>query len=391
MVVMIELQNIIQHAYKNSDDFRNRMIAANLEPRDIEAREDLCKLPVLKKEDLPTLQKEFSPFGGMTTMEASKMVRIFMSPGPIYDPQSIEGDNWRFSEALEAANFNENDIVQNTFSYHLSPAGFMFDGALRRLGATVIPAGTGNTELQIQVMKDLGVTGYVGTPSFLTILLDAAEEKGWNVGDELKLSKAFFTAEMVTAEIKQRCDKLNICAYEGYGTADCGLIAYQDKQGPGLKLTETALVQLCDPLTGKELPQDGGEGEVVVTLFDEIYPLIRFGTGDLSRWVKGFEGQRLEGVLGRVSDGVKVKGMFVREKQLTNTIQELGFQTYQAIVSRENNQDQIEIMIETAELINDQIVAKIKDIIRVTPIVKVLPKGSLKPDSKKLIDTRKWN
>lgn len=390
---MIELQNKILHAYKNSEGFRNRMVAANLEPQDIRSREDLCKLPVLKKEDLPTLQKEFSPFGGMTTMEAPEMVRIFMSPGPIYDPQSVEEDNWRFSEALEAANFNENDIVQNTFSYHLSPAGFMFDGALRKLGVTVIPAGTGNTELQIQVMKDLGVTGYVGTASFLTILLDAAEEKGWNVGTELKLSKVFFTAEMVTADMKLRCEKLNINAYEGYGTADCGLIAYQDKQGPGLKLTKTALVQLCDPLTGHELPQgeDGGVGEVVVTLFDEIYPLIRFGTGDLSRWVKGFEGQRLEGVLGRVSDGVKVKGMFVREKQLTNILQELGFPTYQAIVSREDNQDKIEIMIETSEIISDGIVAKIKDIIRVTPIVKAIPEGSLKLDSKKLMDTRKWN
>lgn len=388
---MIELSNIIQHAYKNSEDFRNRMVAAGLEPSDIRSREDLCKLPVLKKEDLPTLQKEISPFGGMTTVEASKMVRIFMSPGPIYDPQSTEYDNWRFSEALEAATFNESDIVQNTFSYHLSPAGFMFDGALRSLGATVIPAGTGNTELQIQVMKDLGVTGYVGTPSFLTILLDTAEEKGWHVGAELKLSKAFFTAEMVTTEMKQRCEKLNINAYEGYGTADCGLIAYQDKQGPGLKLTETAFVQLCDPLTGEELPLDGGEGEVVVTLFDEIYPLIRFGTGDLSRWVKGFEGQRLEGVLGRVSDGVKVKGMFVREKQLTSIIQELGFQTYQAIVSRENNQDKIEILIESDESISDQTAVKIKNIIRVTPVVKVIPVGSLNPDSKKLMDTRKWN
>lgn len=388
---MIELQKIVKHAYNSSKNFRDRMVEADLEPQNIRAREDLCKLPVLKKEDLPTLQKELSPFGGMTTMEASKMVRIFMSPGPIYDPQSVETDNWRFSEALEAANFNENDIVHNTFSYHLSPAGFMFDSALRKLGATVIPAGTGNTELQIQVMKDLGVTGYVGTPSFLTILLDAAEEKGWEVGAELKLTKAFFTAEMVTSDMKKRCEKLNINAYEGYGTADCGLIAYQDKQGPGLKLTETALVQICDPLTGEELPLDGGEGEVVVTLFDEIYPLIRFGTGDLSRWVKGFEGQRLEGVLGRVSDGVKVKGMFVREKQLTNIIQELGFQTYQAIVSRENNQDRIEILIESAELLSDQVVGEIKDIIRVTPVVKAIPKGSLKPDSKKLVDTRKWN
>lgn len=388
---MEKLQKIIKFAFDHSAGFRNRLVYSDLEPADIRTREDLCKLPVLKKDDLPALQKEIAPFGGLTTVPVSKNVRIFMSPGPIYDPQTNDEDNWRFAEALKAANFNENDIVQNTFSYHLSPAGFMFDSALRKLGATVIPAGTGNRELQIQVMKDLQVTGYVGTPSFLSLLLDSVEEKGWFVGTDLKLSKAFFTAEKLTTEMRQKCDSFSIDVYEGYGTADCGLIAYEDKQGPGLKVTETALVQICDPLTGEELPADGGEGEVVVTLYDEKYPLIRFGTGDLSRWVKGYEGQRIEGVLGRVSDGVKVKGMFVREKQLTYVLEELGFHTYQAVVTREGSQDKLEIFLETDKLIDEQITAKIKDVIRVTPVLTTIKLLALKDGSKRLIDKRKWN
>lgn len=388
---MEELHQIIQFAYDNSEGFRSRMSSLYLEPSDIKTRDNLSKLPVLKKEDLPIIQKEITPFGGLTTIAASEMVRIFMSPGPIYDPQSVDGDNWRFSEALMAAGFNEHDIVQNTFSYHLSPAGFMFDGALRKLGCTVVPAGTGNRELQVQVLKDLEVTGYVGTPSFMAILLDAIEEKGWRAGFEIKLTKAFFTAEMVTAELRQRCLNGGIEVYEGYGTADCGLIAYEDKAGPGLKVTDTALVQICDPLTGAELQPDGGEGEVVITLYNHHYPLIRFGTGDLSRWVTGFEGQRLEGVLGRVSDGVKVKGMFVREKQLTKIIQELGYSAYQAVVSREENQDQLEIFIESDEIIVGKLADKIKDVIRVTPIIKAIPSLSLEQNSKRIIDRRKWN
>lgn len=388
---MEELHQIIQFAYDNSEGFRSRMSSLYLEPSDIKTRDNLSKLPVLKKEDLPIIQKEITPFGGLTTIAASEMVRIFMSPGPIYDPQSVDGDNWRFSEALMAAGFNEHDIVQNTFSYHLSPAGFMFDGALRKLGCTVVPAGTGNRELQVQVLKDLEVTGYVGTPSFMAILLDAIEEKGWRAGFEIKLTKAFFTAEMVTAELRQRCLNGGIEVYEGYGTADCGLIAYEDKAGPGLKVTDTALVQICDPLTGAELQPDGGEGEVVITLYNHHYPLIRFGTGDLSRWVTGFEGQRLEGVLGRVSDGVKVKGMFVREKQLTKIIQELGYSAYQAVVSREENQDQLEIFIESDEIIVGKLADKIKDVIRVTPIIKAIPSLSLEQNSKRIIDRREWN
>ncbi|WLD93263.1 phenylacetate--CoA ligase family protein [Alkalihalobacillus sp. AL-G] len=382
---MGSLQEVIRHAYENANGFREHMKRAGLLPEEISDKEDLHKLPVLKKDDLPDLQKAGAPFGELATIAPSTFARIFMSPGPIYDPQTVESDFWRFSEALRVAGFDEGDIVQNTFSYHLSPAGFMFDSALRDLGATVVPAGTGNTELQVQVMKDLQVTGYVGTPSFFSILLDTAEKSGYTVGKELNLKKAFFTAEMLTTEMRERCEAIGISIFEGYGTADCGCIAYEDKQGPGLKVTSSAIVQICDPLTGEDT---SGEGEVVVTLFDKSYPLIRFGTGDLSRWVDGYDGERVAGVLGRVSDGVKVKGMFVREKQLARVLKQEGYSEFQGVVTRENYLDKFEILIESLEELHSELLSRLQDAIRVRPVLTRVKPGTIKNGEKRLIDQR---
>lgn len=386
--MMESLNAVIQYAYDHAEGFKKWMDNARLSPTDIRTEKDLSKIPVLKKDDLPDIQKENAPFGLLTTIRTSDMARVFMSPGPIYDPQTHEKDFWRFSEALHAAGFKETDIVQNTFSYHLSPAGFMFDSALRELGATVIPAGTGNRELQIQIIKDLQVTGYVGTPSFFSILLDAIEEKGWAFGKDIHLKKAFFIAEMLTTEMRKRCVERAITVFEGYGTADCGCLAYEDKLGPGLKLTSSAIVQICDPLSGDELL--AGEGEVVVTLFDKSYPLIRFGTGDLSRWVEGYEGKRIAGVLGRISDGVKVKGMFVREKQLASVLEQAGYSTFQGIIKRENNQDIFELFIESDEELKMDLGEKLQDVLRVSPILKKINKGHINRNEHRLIDQRSY-
>ncbi|RAK22107.1 phenylacetate-CoA ligase [Anoxybacillus vitaminiphilus] len=385
-----QLQRLVEYAYKHSAPFRERLNEVNLLPADICTMKDLEKIPVLKKEDLPGLQKLSYPFGGLATRSAAEMARIFMSPGPIYDPQTYEGDYWRFAEALRAAGFTEQDIVQNTFSYHLSPAGFMFDSALRHIGATVIPAGPGNRELQIQIMCDIQVTGYVGTPSFLSLLIDAVEEKGWTVGKELRLRKAFFTAEMLTNEMRESFESKGMEVYEGYGTADCGCLAFEDKKGPGLKVASGVIMQICDPVTGTEVFDS--EGEIVVTLFDQSYPLIRFGTGDLSRWIKGYEGKRIAGVLGRVGTSVKVKGMFVHERQLANLLSNHGYERFQAIVTRKDEQDILEIFVESDEPLDEQLVAKVKEVIRVTPIITRVAHGTLPKDIKKiLIDKREWN
>jgi phenylacetate-CoA ligase len=382
------LQDVIKHAYEKAPGFKRQLDSAGVSPDDIKSVKDLEEIPVLKKDRLPELQSASQPFGNLAAMEPNEMARIFMSPGPIYDPQTHEKDFWRFSEALHAAGFGHEDIVQNTFSYHLSPAGFMFDSALRELGATVVPAGTGNRELQIQVMKDVKVTGFVGTPSFFNLLLDAIEEKGWKIGKEIVIEKVFFTAEMLTVQMRKRCEDNGISVFEGYGTADCGCLAFEDKQGPGLKVTDTAIVQICDPHTGKEV--SAGEGEVVVSLFDKNYPLIRFGTGDLSRWVEGYEGKRIAGVLGRVNDGVKVKGMFVREKQLAQVLEGAGYSAFQAIVTNEKGEDEFRILVESEAELQSGLAAKIQDVIRVKPLIERTVCGRFKKDEKKLVDKRNY-
>ncbi|WP_335871548.1 phenylacetate--CoA ligase family protein [Bacillus sp. 2205SS5-2] len=385
---MSSFQEIILFAYDHSPKFREIMEEVDLTPKEINTPEDLTKIPVMKKDSLPDFQQARAPFGGIATEGPRQMTRIFMSPGPIYDPQSFGGDYWRFSEALSIAGFSVEDIVQNTFSYHLSPAGFMFDSALRDLGCTVIPAGPGNRELQIRMMKEIGVTGYVGTPSFLGLLLDAIEEKNWKIGCEIKLEKAFFTAEFLSMDMRKRCAGLGITVYEGYGTADCGCLAFEDKRGPGLRVTSSAYVQICDPRTGQEVKS--GEGEVVVTLYDKSYPLIRFGTGDLSRWVEGYEGRRIVGVLGRVSDGVKVKGMFVREKQLSTILQDLGYSNFQAVVTRDQHIDQLEIRLETDADLPTDIATHLQNFIRVKPMVTKVGFGEINSEEKRLIDRRNY-
>ncbi|WP_404330131.1 phenylacetate--CoA ligase family protein [Mesobacillus maritimus] len=187
--------------------------------------------------------------------------------------------------------------------------------------------------------------------------------------------------------MRNRCEENGIAVYEGYGTADCGCLAFEDKQGAGLKLTSSAIVQICDPLTGREV--DSGEGEIVVTLFDRSYPLIRFGTGDLSAWVEGHEGKRIKGVLGRVSDGVKVKGMFVREKQLAQVLEQVGYPHFQAIVTKDREQDILEISVETNQPLSATLVTKVQDIIRVTPVLKKVTPGSLNRKEKRLLDQRR--
>lgn len=349
-------------------------------------------VPILEKMDLPGIQKENPPFGGLLAIPDREIARIFMSPGPIYDVQGTDGDFWRFSEALSVTGFGPGDIVQNTFSYHLSPAGMMFDSALRKLGAIVIPAGIGNTELQIEVLKDCQVTGYVGTPSFLAVLLERSSQVGYRLGRELNLKKAFFTAEKVAPELKEEWVKQGLRISEGYGTADAGCIAYEDGLNTGLKVASSVYVEICRPETGERV-HEGEIGEVVVTVFDKAYPLIRFGTGDLSSWLPGEEGRYLSGILGRVGDGVKVKGMFVHLRQFAPLLEEEAWINYfQCIVDKVGNQDKLTIYLE-GEGENSQIAslqARLKERIRVTPELMAVPLNSLNRSESQLMDKRIW-
>ncbi len=379
MVVMEGWKSFLIDAYEQSPALRERLDVENINPYELTTVEQLSRIPVLKKEQLPFLQKHELPFGKMITTKTNELARIFMSPGPIYDPQGDDQDEWGFSEALQAAGFTKDDIVQNTFSYHLSPAGFMFDSALRQIGATVVPAGPGNRELQVQLMNDLQVTGYVGTPSFLHLLLQYADEKRIHVA----VKKAFFTAEKLTESMREQFEQRGIRVFEGYGTADCGCIAFEDRKGPGLKISSRAIVQLCDPITGDSLDE---EGEIVVTILDRTYPLVRFGTGDVSRWVEGYKGERIIGVLGRVGTSVKVKGMFVHEQQLKQVMAEVGCPIFQAVVTKENDRDQLTIYIEKE--LDEEAKQKINNVIRVTPTFVCVHR--VNEEERCLVDRRKW-
>lgn len=389
------LQEIIQYAYQHAEGWKKRLDECGVKPDEIKEADDLVRIPVLRKDRLPEVQRNHYPFGGLATAGASQMARIFMSPGPIYDPQAVDGDYWRFSEALSAAGFGEGDIVQNTFSYHLSPAGFMFDSALRKLGAAVVPAGVGNSELQVQIMKDVGVTGFVGTPSYLAALLEKAEELGMDPARDFRLNKAFFTAEKLSSSLRQQFESLGISVSEGYGTADAGCIAYQTGDEAGLKVTPSAIVQICDTETGEPIRSHGEMGEVVVTLLDKAYPLIRFGTGDLSAWVEGKEGDRIVGVLGRVGDGVKVRGMFVHKQQIDSVIKEFPeVEYYQAVVTREDHRDQFTLQVECGNMASfdeENLLKRLKDVLRVTPSIVQVESGSLDRDETQLVDRRKWD
>ncbi|MBO8172092.1 MAG: AMP-binding protein [Bacillaceae bacterium] len=389
-----KITELIQYAYQHADGWKKRLDEQGIRPEEIRSEADLSRIAVLRKDQLPGVQSENLPFGGLATLSPAHMARIFMSPGPIYDPQASDGDYWRFADALLAAGFGPGDIVQNTFSYHLSPAGFMFDSALRKIGASVIPAGVGNSELQVQMMRDVGVNGFVGTPSFLAALLDKAEQSGVDPEKDLRLQKAFFTAEMLPDTLRRRFENLGIRVSEGYGTADAGCIAYQTGHDPGMKITESAVVQICDPNTGDPIHHPEEVGEIVVTLLDRDYPLIRFGTGDLSRWVEGYVGQRMAGVLGRVGDGVKVRGMFVHRQQIEKVLEEFpGISYFQAVVTREDNRDQFTIQLECEEnrIDRDKVAVRLKDVLRVTPSLEWSEPGSIDRDEPQLADRRKWD
>lgn len=388
------LQEVVRHAYEHSSGWRDRFQLFGVKPQDIVEEEDLAKIPVLRKENLPDIQKTSLPFGNLTTLKAQRMIRIFMSPGPIYDPQAEEGDYWRFADALKQAGFGPGDIVQNTFSYHLSPAGFMFDSALRSLGCTVIPAGVGNSDLQIQLMSDCGVTGYVGTPSFLAALLEKASDLGISVPETLRLEKAFFTAEMLPPSLRKQLEGFGMRVSEGYGTADIGCIAYQTDRELGLKVRDTIFLQICDPETGAPI-YNSDVGEIVVTLLDKSYPLIRFGTGDLSKWVEGKPGERIAGVLGRVGDGVKVRGMFVHQQQMHKVMKVFPeIEHFQAVVSREGVHDQLNIRLESVNetsALKEILALRLKESLRVTPELTFVPPGTIDRSEKQLVDVRRWN
>jgi phenylacetate-CoA ligase len=383
-------------AWKAAPRARRTLEQAGLGPADVRGLDDLARLPITRKDALPALQAEEPPFGGLAGVAPGALARLFMSPGPIYDPQGSDGDFWRFRHGLAAAGFRRGDVVLNSASYHLTPLGFMFDGAARGLGCAVIPGGTGQTELQLKTAAHLRATAYTGTPSFLFQLLSRARE----LGTPLALEVAFVAAEMLPESLRADIEAFGVRCRQGYGTADLGCLAYECGELGGWHLHPDVLVEVLDLETGRQA-EPGQPGELVATLFDPTYPLLRFATGDIgalappSRCACGRVAPKLAGLLGRVGDAVKVKGMFVRGGQVEAVLKrfpEAG--RFRAVVTRDQHLDQLTYEVEVDRPGDPALAAALAEALReelkVRGEVTLLGRGTLPEGGKKIDDRRVW-
>ncbi len=372
---------------------------AEVDSAAVDSRAALAQLPVLRKHDLLARQKATraaggDPFGGFsaagwTGLKLPRAARrVFQSPGPLYEPQGLEPDAWRMSRALYAAGFRRGDLVHNSFSYHLTPAGAMMEEGALALGCSVFPGGVGNTEMQLQAMADLRPHGYCGTPSFLKIALEKAGEQ------PLSLSKALVSGEACPPSLRDWFGARGVAAYQCYATADIGLIAYETEAREGLVLDEQVIVEIVGP---DDRPVDEGEvGEVVVTSFDADYPLIRFGTGDLSavlpgRCPTGRTGTRIKGWMGRADQTTKVRGMFVHPTQVQEIVRrfpELG--RVRLVVSGEMANDRMALQSEHAgdAALATRVAEAMREVTKLRGEVQWCASGSL-PDDGKLIDDQR--
>src|SRR6266540_5433012 len=313
--LMAGLAGQIAHAKRRAPGWAR--ILSEVDPAAITSRAALAKLPVTRKSDLVALQKAERPFGGLNATPVPQLGRIFVSPGPIYDPEGRGRDWWRVGRALFAAGFRAGDLALNAFAYHFTPAGSMMEAGALALGCTVVPGGTGQTEMQVATIADLRASAYIGTPSFLKLIVEKADELKTDIGS---LKKAAVGAEYLPPALRAAMGERGIRVLESYASADLGLIAYESEALGGMILDEALILGIVGPGTGD--PVRGGEvGEVVVTTFNPDYPLIRFATGDLSAILPGQSpcgrtNVRIRGWMGRADQATKVKGMFVHPSQV---------------------------------------------------------------------------
>ncbi|MGZ9148906.1 MAG: phenylacetate--CoA ligase family protein [Candidatus Deferrimicrobiaceae bacterium] len=396
------LRDAVRHAYENAPAARKKMDEAGIKPADVRTVADLAKIPLTRKADLKSIQKAELPFGGLAAVPPRAMRRIYVSPGPTYDPEGREETHWRWEKAFVAAGFRPGDIVQNTFMYHFSPAGLMFDEGLIRIGCTVIPAGVGNTEMQAQVMRELGVTGYVGTPSFLMTILEKAREMGIAPGNGLRLQVALVAAEMLPESLRQRFnDEFGIQVRQAYGTADAGSLGYECFEAEGMHIPDEIILELVDPATG-EAVGPGKIGEVVVTLPNATYPLIRFAPGDLSIFTDdpcpcGRTSARLLRIVGRVDQVTKVKGMFVHPEQVGQIERKTPeVEALQLVVTRVGHEDRMTIQAvlkksaSPSDALRDSISETTREVTRLKGEVVFVNEADLSEKEKKIVDKRKW-
>lgn len=384
----------LQVAHARSKAPRYAEILAGVDPRAVTSRAALAALPVTRKSELIALQKAAPPFGGLAAAAPGTLRRVFMSPGPIYDPEGHGTDAWRLARALFAAGFRAGHLVHNSFSYHLTPAGAMLETGAAALGCAVVPGGVGQTELQATAVADLRPDGYVGTPSFLRILLEKGRELGLDLSS---LKRALVSGEAFPPALQREIAGHGIAAFQAYASADLGLIAYESEARDGLILDEGILLEILRPGTGDPVP-DGEVGEVVVTTFSPDYPLIRFATGDLSAVLPGTSpcgrtNRRIRGWLGRADQTTKVKGMFVHPAQIAEIARrhkELG--RLRLTVTQEDLSDVMTLAAEapggTDPALAGRVAETLAAVTKLKGRVELVASGSL-PNDGKVIDDRR--
>jgi phenylacetate-CoA ligase len=366
---------------------------SGVDPISVNSRAGLAKLPVLHKSDLATLQREAPPFGGFNVIPPGKARRLFMSPGPIFEPQGHGDDFWGAARTLHAAGFRAGDIVHNSFSYHLTPGGFMLESGAIALGCAVIPAGVGNTEQQVEAIAQLKPVGYIGTPDFLKILLDAADKSD---RDPTSLKRGLVSGAALPASLRQEFSRRGIAVLQCYAIAEVGIIAYETTAPEGMIVNESLIVEIVRPGTGDPV-REGEVGEVVVTSFNPDYPMIRLATGDLSAVMPGVSpcgrtNMRMTGWMGRVDQTVKVKGMFVHPGQVAEVAKrhpELA--RVRLSVTREAEQDVMTLLAESAphvELV-DAVAATLQAVTKLKGRVEFVASGTLPNDGRLIVDERK--
>jgi phenylacetate-CoA ligase len=365
-----------------------------IDPAAITGRAALAQLPVLHKSDLPALHKATPPFGGFIPGAAHSFSRLFASPGPIFEPEAVASDPWHGARALFAAGFRPGDIVLNTFSYHLTPGGFIFDTSSRALGCAVIPAGPANTEQQFDLIEAYRPAAYTGTPDFLKILLDVADKTG---RDASSIKRAMVSGAAFPKSLQEHIKARGIDAYQTYAAAEFGFIAYETEAREGLVVSEDLIMEIVRPGTGEPAPE-GDVGEVVVTSLNPQIPWIRLALGDLSAVMAGPSpcgrtNMRIKGWMGRADQTTKVKGMFVRPEQIAEIGRrhpELG--RLRLVVSRDRESDIMTLSAEAASVsdsLREAVAATLRAITKLGGAVDLVPPGSLPNDGKAIADERK--
>jgi phenylacetate-CoA ligase len=396
------LSEILRYGYRSSKAIQVRFDAAGIKPEKIKTLKDLEKLPITKKADLVNSQKQTPPFGGFEVVPKKGMRRIYISPGPVFEPGEWDYKDTRWAQALFACGIRKGDVVLNTFNYHLTPLAFMLDESLKMLGASVIPVGPGNLSMQIQLMRQLHVTGFLGTPSFLMSLIEAAEGMTLDLKKDLSLRAAFVGAEMFPESLRQKLEgKLEIFIRQAYGTVDVGCLGYECPEKKGMHISEDVMVEIVDTETGRQL-EIGATGEIVATTFSKVFPLIRFATGDLSYLIEdpcpcGRTSMRLGKILGRTDQVTKVWGIFIHPWQVDELMSKFPMvANYQIVVTRKEYHDQMAVYIEMKEEVADQIGLKrrvekeMEEVLKVKGQVEFVQRGGIPDRAKKIDDRRIW-